>query len=345
MRPKELKELLKIQIGHGSNPDKEFGSIFIYGPPGIGKSRIVEDTARELEVGCVDFRLLLRDPSDLRGIPVPGTNGDGKPVAVWLPPGELPTRERGYLFFDDFPTAPPLVQASAYQITLRPHRLGTYQLPEGWVIVGAGNRPQDLTLAHKIPPALRTRFATIIELEVNNDDWAAWAITHSIHPVIIALLTKFRPELILRYDPRKDELFGFPSPRAWDNVSHIMDMLPQELWWEAIKGAVGEGASIELKAYMEIWSQLPDLDAILAGKNDTIPKGVDLIYACCVGLVSKANKPTHYNRLLEYALKLEREYSVFLVKMLYNKSKEMVAKAESWPCFAKTLVVADKILS
>lgn len=337
MRPRELKQLLKIQIEHGSNPDKEFGSIFIYGPPGIGKSRIVEDTARELEVGCIDFRLLLCDPSDLRGIPIPSTNGDGKPVAEWLPPGELPTSGEGYLFFDDFVTAPQLIQASAYQITIRPHKLGKYQLPEGWVIVGAGNRPQDLTLANKMPPALRTRFTTIVELEVNNDDWAEWAISHNISPIIIALLTKFRPELIFRYDPRKDELTGFPSPRAWENVSHIMDMLPQELWWEAIKGAVGEGAAIELKAYMEIWTQLPDLDDILAGKDDTIPRGVDLIYACCVGLVSKASKPAHYNRLLEYALLLEREYSVFLVKMLYQKNRNLLVSAPKWGNMAVTL--------
>jgi len=72
---------------------------------------------------------------------------------------------------------------------------------------------------------------------------------------------------------------------------------------------------------------------------------VDLIYACCVGLVSKASKPSHYNRLLEYALKLEREYSVFLVKMLYQKNKEAVVRADRWSQFAKTLVVEDHILS
>ncbi|MCD6390533.1 MAG: MoxR family ATPase [Dehalococcoidia bacterium] len=344
MRPKELTDLLKVQIEHGSNPDEEFGSLFIYGPPGIGKSRIVEDVANELGVGCVDFRLLLRDPSDLRGIPVPGHNGDGKPAANWLPPAELPTNGQGFLFFDDFVTAPPLVQASAYQLTIRPHKLGEYQLPEGWVIVGAGNRPQDLTLAHPMPPALRTRFATIVELEVNHDDWVEWAVTHNIRPEIIGLLSKFRPELLFQYDPRKFELTGFPCPRAWENASHNMDMLPSELWFEGVRGAVGEGAAIELRAYMEIWSQLPDLDAIIEGKDDTIPHGVDLIYACCVGLVSKADKQAHYNRLLDYALKLEREYSIFLVKLLYHKSREQVTKSDKWGEFARILVNEEKIL-
>jgi len=71
---------------------------------------------------------------------------------------------------------------------------------------------------------------------------------------------------------------------------------------------------------------------------------VDLIYACCVGLVSKADKQAHYNRLLDYALKLEREYSIFLVKLLYHKSREQVTKSDKWGEFARILVNEEKIL-
>jgi len=87
------------------------------------------------------------------------------------------------------------------------------------------------------------------------------------------------------------------------------------------------------------------LSDILEGKDDTVPHGVDLIYACCVGLVSLASKPSHYSRLLEYALKLEREYSVFLVKLAYQKNKDLVVRSPKWSEFAKVLVVEDKILS
>ncbi|MBU1067685.1 MoxR family ATPase, partial [Patescibacteria group bacterium] len=174
MRPKQVKELLRRQLEKGSNPDEEFGSLFLWGPPGIGKSRVVEDVARETGVGCIDFRLILCDPTDLRGIPMPYTSPDGKQSAVWIPPDELPRDGAGFLFFDDFPTAPPLVQGAAYQIAIRPHQLGPYKLPEKYVVIAAGNRIQDRALAHRIPTALANRFRHV-EFEVNIDDWVDWA--------------------------------------------------------------------------------------------------------------------------------------------------------------------------
>ena len=342
MRAKELKLLLKAQIGQGSNPDSELGSIFVWGPPGIGKSRIIEDTAKELGVGIIDIRLLLCDPTDLRGIPMLGKDEDGNPAAVWMPPAELPRNSKGFILLDDFPTAPPLVQGSAYQLTIRPHRLGEYHLPEGWVIIGAGNRVTDRSLAHVMPAALANRFTTHIELEVNTDDWVEWAVTHSIRPEIIAFISKFRPEMLFRFSPEKNEL-SFPTPRTWEFTSRIMNTLPKEIMWEAIKDCIGEGATIELKTYMEIWTQLPDLDKILEGEN-TIPESIDLKYACCVGLVTKAKEQKHYDRLIDYSLKLEREYTVFLIRLLFQKNKEMIAASKNWSKFAKTIMAKEKLL-
>jgi len=84
------------------------------------------------------------------------------------------------------------------------------------------------------------------------------------------------------------------------------------------------------------------LGEILQGK-DIIPESIDLIYACVVGLVSKAKTPKHYDRLLEYALKLEREFTMFLVKMLYQKDKEKVVKSKKWLALAKTFVTVDRL--
>lgn len=236
--------------------------------------------------------------------------------------------------------APPLVQNTALQLVLD-RKLGEYMLPDGATIIAAGNREME-AFVHRMSPPLLNRFVHV-DFEVDNDEWAKWAVQNNIAPQIVGLLTRFRPELIYKFEPQKK---SYPTPRSWEFVSKILQNgLPEELKFELIKGCVGEGAAIELRAYQEIYNQLPDLDAILAGKDDTIPQTVDLLYACCVGLVSKAAKPPHYNRLLEYALKLEREYSVFLVKLAYQKNKEAVVKSKKWPEFAKVLVVEDKILS
>lgn len=334
MRIDEVKQVVRQSI----KDPKNSVSLFLWGGPGIGKSSIVRQVAEEEGVGCIDIRLVLLDPSDLRGIPVPE---DGK--AKWLPPTFLPQDRdwRGVIFLDELNVSPPLVQNSGLSLVLD-RRVGEYVLPDGAAIIAAGNREME-AFVHRMSPPLLNRFIHI-EVEVDNDVWAQWAIQNNIAPQIIGLLTKFRPELLYRFSP---QLKSYPTPRSWEFASKILQngISSDGLKFELIKGCVGEGAAIELRAYMEVWSQLPSLSDILEGKDNTIPKGVDLIYACCVGLVSKANKPAHYNRLLEYALKLEREYSVFLVRLMYNKDKENVVRSSNWSQFAKTLVVEDKILS
>lgn len=331
MKANEIKQILCQAI----REPLEMPALYIWGGPGIGKSSVVRQAAEEEGVNCIDIRLVLLDPTDLRGLIFPQ---EGK--AVWLPPAFLPTEGKGIIFIDELNVAPPLTQNSALQLILD-RRLGEYYVPDGYCLVAAGNREME-AFVHRMSPPLLNRFIHL-DFDVDNEAWSHWAVQNNVKPQIIGLLTKFRPELIYKFEPQKK---SYPTPRSWYFASKILqNSIPDELKFELIKGAVGEGAAIELKAYMEIWSQLPDLDAILEGKDNTVPKSVDLKYACCVGLVSKAKQPKHYDRLLEYALKLEREYSVFLVKLLYQKSKELVAKAPNWPRFAKVLVVEDKILS
>ena len=123
MKARDLQEVLKRQLKAGSREGEVF-SLFIEGPPGIGKSEIVAAAAREAEAECIAFRLLLREPTDLLGIPYPDLENG---TARWLTPSELPmvgnnkTGDTGILFFDDMTTAPPLMQACAYPITIPPH--------------------------------------------------------------------------------------------------------------------------------------------------------------------------------------------------------------------------------
>lgn len=330
MRASEIKEVVRqsIKDPKGSVP------VFLWGGPGVGKSSVVKQAAEEEGVNCIDIRLVLLDPTDLRGLIFPKED-----KAVWLPPAFLPTEGEGVIFIDELNAAPPLTQNSALQLVLD-RKLGEYVVPDGYCIVAAGNREME-AFVHRMSPPLLNRFAHV-DFDVDNDEWARWALQNDVAPQVIGLLTKFRPELIYKFEPQKK---SYPTPRSWFFASKMLrNGYPEGLKFELIKGCVGEGAAIELRTYTEIWSQLPDLKAILDGEDDTIPKGVDLIYACCVGLVSLAAKPAHYNRLLEYALRLQREYSVFLVKMLYGKNKESVVTSKAWPEFAKTLVVEDKIL-
>ena len=93
---------------------------------------------------------------------------------------------KGILFFDELNAAPPLVQASLYQLTLD-RRIGEYVLPDGWKIVAAGNRAEDRSIVFRMPNALSNRF-THLDFEVDYEDWRIWAIDRGIHPMIIGFL-------------------------------------------------------------------------------------------------------------------------------------------------------------
>ena len=135
--------------------------IFIWGPPGIGKSEIVHQIGSEYKKSLViDIRLSLWEPTDIKGIPYFDSNQN---TMVWAPPAELPDAATAkkydtiILFMDEMNSAPPAVQAAAYQLILN-RRVGTYHLPENVVIVAAGNREADKGVVYRMPAPLSNRF-------------------------------------------------------------------------------------------------------------------------------------------------------------------------------------------
>ncbi len=134
--------------------------LFLWGPPGIGKSELVESITRELGGLMIDLRLGQMEPTDIRGIPF--YNKDlGK--MDWAPPVELPDEELAsqypivVLFLDELNSAPASVQSAAYQLILN-RRIGKFRLPNNVVMVAAGNRESDKGVTYRMPTPLANRF-------------------------------------------------------------------------------------------------------------------------------------------------------------------------------------------
>ena len=122
-------------------PFKTFPSVMLWGPPGVGKSQGVRQTASKIteetgkRVVITDVRLLLFNPVDLRGIP---TANEDRTLAVWLKPKIFQMDESedvvNILFLDEISAAPQSVQAAAYQITLD-RTVGEHSLPENCIVI------------------------------------------------------------------------------------------------------------------------------------------------------------------------------------------------------------------
>lgn len=238
----------------------ELQPVWIWGPPGIGKSQIVHKWAKE--VGELrDLRACLLESVDLRGLPKL-TND----AAVWLPPAFLPRSGRGVLFLDELAQAPVPVQNACLQLALD-RKVGEYTLPQGWHVVAASNRLEDRAGANRTTTALNSRFLHL-DLDVSSDDWLVWAAEAGVSPEVRSFIS-FRPSLL---HPKPDfTQLSNPNPRSWTFVSKLLPKVPSaEAEHPIVAGLVGKGAAAEFLAHRRVYSSIPNLDELLY-ENAKIP--------------------------------------------------------------------------
>ena len=307
--------------------------VFLWGPPGIGKSSIVAQIAKEAEMGFIDLRLSLLDPTDLRGIPFFNTI---KETALWAPPSFLPDGkvERGILFLDELNTAAPMVQASAYQLILD-RKIGEYTLPEGWAIVAAGNRESDRGVVFRMAAPLANRFVHL-EMEVSVDDWKTWALKTEIHPAIIAFISH-RPDTLFTFGNGNDSR-SFATPRTWQYVNEVLACKPDaDLLLPMLAGAIGEDFAASFLGFLSVAGDLPDLDAILDGTCKDVPSEAPALHILSAALSMRVNETTSskkLNALIEYTLALPGEFSVMIVQDLRERKIEL-DHLQNWTLWMK----------
>ena len=260
--------------------------VFLWGPPGIGKSELVEGITEELGGLMIDLRLGQMEPTDIRGIPFYNKE-IGK--MDWAPPIDLPDEETAsqypvvVLFLDELNSAAPSVQAAAYQLILN-RRVGKYRLPKNVVMVAAGNRESDKGVTYRMPTPLANRF---IHLEMKTDfaAYQIWAVQNKIHQDVVGYLSFAKQDL---YDfDSKSSSRAFATPRTWTFVSELLQNADDddETLTNLIAGTVGEGLAVKFMAHRKISSRLPQPEDILAGKVHELEiKEVSAMYSLVISM-------------------------------------------------------------
>ena len=268
--------------------------VFLWGPPGIGKSDIVKQIGDDAGREVIDVRLALWEPTDIKGIPY--YNAD-MGTMTWAPPAELPTNadSTAIIFLDELNSAPPAVQAAAYQLILN-RRVGTYKLPAGVDIVAAGNRDGDRGVTYRMPAPLANRFVHL-EAKVDFDDWQDWATLNKVHPEVVGYVG-FAKQDLYDYDPKSSSK-AFATPRSWSFVSDLLgdDDCDTDTLHNLIAGAVGDGLATKFMAHRKVAGRMPKASDILDGKVSTLEiKEVSAMYSLtvslCYELKDRAEKKT-----------------------------------------------------
>ena len=321
MKILNLKNTLK-NIYHLYKTDKKYLAVMVWGGAGIGKSQAIKQVAEELGIGFIDLRLSLLNPVDLRGLP---TVNQSEQKAVWLEPDFLPNgthAKEGILFLDEINLAPQSVMSAGYQLILD-RRLGNYQLPEGWLIVAAGNRTEDNAATTRFPAPLANRF---IHLEIDNPDiaeWRQWAIKNNLAEEIVAFLSKLPQHL---YEKPKIGEKTWKSPRSWSFASDLFKI------GEKIDNAVGGAVAGEFYAFLNVYKNMPDIEKILIGKETKVPEGLDILWALSIAIAFRA-EPQHLKNIFSYITKFPKEFEVLTILSLVDKNDEFrnaIASSSEW---------------
>lgn len=260
--------------------------IMVLGAPGIGKSESARQVAEKNNMAFIDLRLLLYSETDLKGIPFPNRE---KGTTEYFPNTILPREgglDKGLMLIDEITSAPKRVQTAAYQL-VQDYRLGDYVVPEGWVIVAAGNREEDDGYFVQMPAPLANRME-ILTASPDLDIWKAdYAYPKKVNEKVIAYLN-FKPVALHTQDPQSRSM-SFASPRSWTAVSDILNTgasIEDSLTQVKIRGNIGDIEASSFFKFLEFEEKLPRIPDILVGKLKNPPEEKSLCYLLLSSLAS-----------------------------------------------------------
>lgn len=325
--PKQLRNILSLTIGARL-------PVLITGAPGVGKSDIVSQAATEAGADVILSHPAVADPTDAKGLPWPATDGEH---ATFLPFGELAhaiaAEKPTVWFLDDLGQATPAVQASFMQLLLA-RRVNGHAIPDCVTFVAATNRRTDRAGVSGILEPVKSRFASILNLEPTLDDWCEWAYLNEVSPEVIAFL-RFRPDLLTKFEPSAD-MANSPCPRTWANAAKLVKLkLPKEVELSTFAGAVGEGAAGEFVAFLRVFRDMPNPDVVLMNPDGSpIPKELNALYALTVALAARAT-PENFGAVARYATRLMENQKGEFGTLLVLDSIKREPKLENSPEITK----------
>lgn len=251
-------------------------NICLHGSPGVGKSAIVKQIARELNMGLVDLRISGMDESAILGVPYVFSDG----LMYYSTPQWWPKDgdTRPYiLFLDELMGAKPHQQVAALRLLLDRSIHNGKKLPDNWIIIAAGNLKSDKTGAGDLLPAASNRFGMHLLIDKTKclEPFLDYAVTKGFNRHIVGFLSWKKEAIYGEIVPGQP----FATPRTWESVNRHMNnpnLSDDTLRGIAYASAVGSEKALQFKGYLETVDRLPDWEKIKAGDEDyhyTLPVG------------------------------------------------------------------------
>jgi MoxR-like ATPase len=306
MSPKKLYNLLSKCVTNGY-------SVMVKGMPGCGKTDIINQVANDIDYDVILSTPVVDSPIDYKGMGAINRNKSGKAIsASFVPFGNLAqcvnAKRPTIYFIDDLGQAPPAVQAAAMQLILG-RKINGQKVSDQVVFLAATNRRQDRAGVSGILEPVKSRFKTIVQLDVDPNDWIVWALEHGVDKRVIAFI-KFRPNFLATEEVTAD-IVNHPCPRTWEAVNDLLkiDITDREV----IAGAIGDAAAIEFTGFLKVYEQLPSFDNIIKNPDSArVPSDPAAQWAVVTGLLGKITKK-NANAMFKYVNRLSVDFGAVFV--------------------------------
>ena len=270
-------------------------------------------------------------------------------ITKWTSPLWFPRQGRGIIFLDELTLAPALVRNAVWEL-INDHALGDYQLPQGWVVIAAGNRGREDGCPEFIFEApLSNRFSWFQLNMPSIEDWTEWAASHGVDMRIIGFLNTKRSALYT-YNPNAKER-AFSTPRSWQKASDLIKGIEDEdKLMLYISGRVGTYVAGEFKAFLQQRRKLPPVEEFIKKcKEIPLEYESDLLYTLCTNIteyvLSKRSKPEEARKILSAVViigkRMSKEFATFLFKLIKSSDetffRENILQIPEWTSLSNTI--------
>ena len=377
----------KDEFGNYRLPTERQRPVFLLGAPGIGKTAIMEQIAQDLDVGFVSYSMTHHTRQSALGLPfIAKKTYDGveydvseytmsEIIAAVYDAMEATGKREGILFLDEIncvseTLTPAMLQFLQYKI------FGRHRVPDGWIVVTAGNPPEYNRTAHDFDIATWDRLKRI-DVEPDFAAWRDFAVETGVHPAVLTYLDIERDHFY-RVETTVDGK-SFVTARGWDDLSAMMKLyeerdIPVD---ELLIGQYVQNAEIakRFSVYYDLFTKYRadyQIDRILAGEADAsvFDRAREAAFderVSLMGLITDALGSRLHDAVLEEravafmhgrlaamrdalegddanALPLLREEAASLQARLTTERKAGLLSDEKYVAYERTLALIDRAL-